>query len=166
MKLIVTLFALISFVSCQQSNINYTEVILEDTIINSEFLQAINSPEKALLMANLYAYGNECVSSSTSAKCKILKELGVENECDEQHINFLKKWFKKVFLMKHKLQNCPNLPHTFAIQNSFDKIVMRRNSDTISITIRVKGINKSQEKSWDHEQTDTYLIKDETLIKI
>lgn len=153
-------------ISCNQKYKNHTTVVFENNVINSEFLQTINPPEKALLSGYLFAYGNECLSDSTSTKCKILKTLNVKNECDEQHIDFLKKWFSKEVLMSYKLQKCPNLPHTFAIQNTFDKIVMKRNSDTITITIKVKGINESQEKNWNIEQTDSYLIKDENLIKI
>jgi len=153
-------------ISCQQNSIKFNEVILDNDIINSVFLQNINEPEKALLSGYLFAYGNECVPSSTSAKCKILKELKLENECEEQHKVFINKWFKKVVLMKHKLQKCPNLPLTFAIQNTFEKIVMSRVSDTITITFRIKGINESQEKNWDLEQTDSYFINEGVFKKV
>ncbi len=166
MKQFIISLILLTLGSCQESNQKYDEVILENRVINTEFLQTMNTPEKALLTCYLYAYGNECISNSTSSKCNILEFLQIKNECEAQHIDFLKKWFKKEVLMKHKLQKCPNLPHTFAIQNTFEKIVMRRNLDTISITIEVKGINEFQEKNWNIEQTDSYLIINDVFIKV
>ncbi len=166
MKQFFTFLILFILSSCQEDSENYSVVILENEEINSEFLQTINEPEKALLCVYLFAYGNECLSNSTAAKCNILKELKIENECEEQHKTFLKKWFKKEILMKHKLQNCPNLPSNFAIQNTLEKIVLSRVSDTISITIKVKGINETQEKNWNIEQTNSYLINDSAFIKI
>ena len=74
MKIFLSLILFFLFVSCQESLEDYSGVVLENDTINSEFLQTINEPEKALLSWYLFAYGNECDDSSSKIKCKLLKE--------------------------------------------------------------------------------------------
>ena len=151
---------------CKQKTSNYTVTVLENTIINSEFLQTISPPEKALLSWYLYAYGNECDEGSNTNKCKILKELKIFNECETDHLNNLLKWFSTDMLAVYKLKNCPNLSSSSAIQNSIDKIVLSRNNKTLTIDYKIKGLNNIQEKSWNIERSDSYLIKDNSIQKI
>ncbi len=166
MRIFLLILILLLQSSCQKHSRNYSEVILENGSINTDFIQVIEEPEKALLTWYLFVYGNECTMSSDKIKCKLLGLLNIENECDNKHIDFLYKWFGKNKLMQYKLQKCPNLPFNFAIQNTIERIVINRNSDTLSLTIKVKGINESQEKNWDIEQTEFFIIKKEILIKI
>ena len=164
MKLFSILILINLLISCQQKEINYSEVILENEIINTEFLQETDASEKALINGYLFAYGNECTSEKSHIKCDILKELSIENECDSDHISKLQKWFSEDLMMKIKLLNCPNLPQKGAIQNTIYKIELKRKNDTITIVFGVKGLNNSQEKSWDIEQSNSYIIKNETFI--
>lgn len=156
--LIFTLFA------CQ--NNNYKIAVVENDNVNQKFLQKANNPEKALISMYLFAYGNECRENTSSIKCKILKSLNIDNECNAKHIEFLKQWFATNKLMLIKLQNCPNLPHNFAIQNQIKKIEIIKQNDTLTIIFNVKGVNESQEKTWDITQEKSYIIKNKTLVKI
>ena len=106
----------------------------------------MDAPEKALISGYLFAYANECITNSEKNKCKLLARLNIDNECSSNHINFLRGWFKNDNLMQYKLLNCPNLPHNFAVQNSIKKIVLKRASDTLSITLKASGMNTIQEK--------------------
>ncbi len=153
-------------ISCKQNARESTTIILENGMVNADFFQTIDEPERALLCWYLFAYGNECIASSEKSKCKLLTLLDVENECSEKHTRFLKLWFADDIYMNNKLQRCPNLPVNAAIQNSFQKIILNRVSDTLTITIKVDGLNESQEKSWNMEQTDSYLINDSILKKL
>jgi len=153
-------------ISCKQKSENYTHVILYKDSIYTANIQYINTPEKALISGYLFAYGNECIANSNKNKCEILYELNITDECNNDHVSFLKKWFKNDDLMQYKLRNCPNLPHNFATQNSIKKIVLKRSSDTLTITIKASGMNTIQEKFWTIEKTDSYLIKDNSFIKI
>ena len=166
MKNIVLIILLLLFCSCTQNAKEYTTTILENGKIDTTFIQNISESEKALISLYLFAYGNECTDHSATNKCQLLDLLQIKDECDKQHIDFLNKWFKKDVLMSSKLQNCPNLPINFAIQNSIKKLVLSRVVDTLSLTIEVKGINETQEKTWDTEQTMSYFIKNDTFIKI
>jgi hypothetical protein len=65
-----------------------------------------------------------------------------------------------------KLQNCSNLPYNFAIQNQIEKIGIIKQNDTLTIIFNVKGVNESQEKTWDITQKNNYIVKNKTLVKI
>lgn len=166
MRIHLLLIIGLTFISCQNKNVDYSVVILENNIINSEFLQAINPPEKALLSWYLFAYGNECDEESKKVKCKLLKELKIEDECNPDHLYFLLQWFSHDMLAVSKLNSCPNINYDSVIQNKFSKISLERKGDVISIKYIVKGINSVQEKSWNMNKTSSYLIKDNTFTKL
>lgn len=154
------------FISCQNKNEDYAVVILEDGVINSEFLQTINPPGKALLSWYLFAYGNECDGGSKKIKCKLLKELKIEDECNPDHLNFLLQWFSHDMLAVYKLNSCPNINYDSVIQNKFSQISLERKGDVISIKYHVEGINSVQEKSWNMNKTGSYLIENNTFSKL
>jgi hypothetical protein len=152
--------------SCQSEEILYSETIIDNGIVNTEFLTTVDEVEKALICGYLFAYGNECNDTPTNVKCQVLNDLNITNECDTNHINFLNDWFKNDIIMFYKLKNCPNLPSNSAIQNEIKHMSLYRNNDTLKINILVYGLNNSEEKNWNTEQTDTYLIKNNTFSKI
>jgi len=160
------LFYLLIFIFFSCQNNNYEITVVENDNVNKEFLQKANNPEKALISMYLFAYGNECKINTSSVKCKILKSLNIGNECNTKHVEFLKQWFATNRLMLIKLQNCPNLPYNFAIQNQIEEIGIIKQNDTLTILFNVKGVNQSQEKTWDITQKDSYIIMNETLVKI
>ena len=164
-KLGILLFVLF-VIGCTTQSKNYTVTIVDNDLINSEFLNTIKNPEKALISWYLYAYGNECETSSIKNKCKILKALNVSNECDAEHLNNMLQWFSTDMLAVYKLNKCPNLSSNSAIQNSIDKIILTRENNRLLISYKIKGLNNSQEKSWNIERTETYLIIDNTLQKV
>lgn len=153
-------------ISCKKESIKYEHKILINNQLNTELLANIKTPERALLSGYLFVYGNECDAISDKMKCKILPELNILDECNKKHVNFLKQWFKNDVILSLKLQKCPVLPRKFAIQNKLKKIIIQRKNDTISITINVIGMNTSQEKNGNIEQTDTFIIKNNSFIKV
>ncbi len=152
--------------SCGRQAVNYNVSILEKGAINTAFLQEIGAPEKALLSWYLLAYGNECNAKSSKIKCRILEALKISDECSDKHIRFLKKWFKDDILVNIKLKNCPVLPIDASIQNDYKRIELSRSFDTLRIHYEVWGMNNSQEKSWNVNRTDSFLIKGEQLRQI
>ena len=166
MKYVLLILVVFFQISCQQKDKDFNEIIVENEAINTSFLENINEAEKTLLSWYLYAYGNECNDDSEKIKCKLLDILNIEDECNPTHLNTLLQWFSKDMLAVYKLNKCPNMPYDSAIQNSIEKIQLRRTYDTLTITIQVKGLNNSQEKNWDIEQTDSYLIEKNTFIKL
>jgi len=166
MKIFLSLLLFFLIISCQKKLEDYSEIVLENETINSEFLQTINEPEKALLSWHLFSFGNDCDKTSSKIKCQLLQELKIEDECDSTHLNNLLQWFSKDMLAVYKLKKCPNIAKESPIQNTFEYISLQRKSDTLSITYTVKGINSVQEKSWNKTRTSTYLIRNKTFLKI
>lgn len=161
---LLLLFLIIT--SCQDNEENYSVVILENEEINLEFLKTINEPEKAMISWYLFSFGNECDDSSIKVKCQLLQELKIEDECDSAHLDNLLQWFSKDMLAVYKLKSCPNIAKESLIQNTFEYISLQRNTDTLSITYTVKGINSVQEKSWNTTRTEAYLIRNKSFFKI
>ena len=156
----------ITFISCN-NEINYSEVVLDNNNVNKLYLENIQLPERALLSWYLYAYGNECTDDSDKNKCILLETLKIKNECSVDHINFLNKWLSANKLISYKLKKkCPILPVKGSIKNKIDYLKLTRISDTLSILIKVKGMNNAEEKTWDIEQEDAYRIDGNTLVKI
>ncbi len=166
MKTLYTILLVVLLFSCIDKEDSITQIILDGNKINTSYLNQIQAPEKALLSWYLYAYGNECDNSSTKIKCQLLKELKIDNECDPKYLSNLLQWFSNDMLVVYKLNKCPSLPIKSAIQNTFEYISLIRIKDTLSIKFSVKGLNTLQEKSWNINQTDNYLIKNNTFIKI
>tara|TARA_R110002073_G_scaffold174557_7_gene331794 strand:+ start:10561 stop:11064 length:504 start_codon:yes stop_codon:yes gene_type:complete len=141
-------------------------VVLENEKINPEVIKSLDIPERALLSWYLYAYGNACENNSTKFKCQILKELNINNECNTEHLNYMLQWFSKDILAPYKLKKCPNIASNSAIQNAFEKIVLIKKNDTLSIDYIIKGMNNSQEKSWNFDAVDVYFIEKNNLVKL
>lgn len=141
-------------------------IVLENEKINPEVIKSLDAPEQSLLSWYLYAYGNACSNNSSKIKCQILKELNVNDECSPDHLNKLLQWFAKDLLAPYKLKKCPNIPSNSAIQNTFHKVVIIRKGDTLSIDYHIMGMNNSQEKSWNFDAVDTYIIEGKHLVKL
>jgi len=152
--------------SCKHGTIKHEYIIVENDVVNKSFIDKLDVPERALLSWYLYAYGNECVENSSKVKCQLLKELHIENECDPQHLSMMMQWFSEDMLALYKLNKCPNLSSKSAIQNSFEKIALIKSADTLSIEFIIKGMNNSQEKSWNVAQTHSYLINGNAFVII
>ena len=152
--------------SCTKQETITIDIVLEKGKINAKFLNSINAPEKALLSWYLFAYGNECGDESSKVKCQILKEMNIKDECESSHLNNLLQWFSLDMLAVYKLNNCSKIPLDSAIQNAFKNIILIRKGESLSIKYSVMGLNTIQEKSWNISQTDSYLIRNNTLIKI
>jgi len=163
MKTLYTILLIMLFVSCKQTE--NTTVILENKTINTDALSKLDTPEKALVSWYLYTYGNECDGTTSKIKCRILDEMKITDECDAKHLSNLLQWFSTDMLAVYKLNKCPNMPVKSAIQNEFIKIILHRQKDTLSIEYKVRGMNNSQEKSWNIEKTDSYLLEGKTLVK-
>lgn len=166
MKNIILIITGFLFYSCTQQMNNHKYIILDNNSINLENIKKLDVPEKALLSAYLFVYGNECNTSSDKVKCKILNTLQIVDECSESHQKFLQKWFKTEGILYYKLKKCPVLPIKGAIQNQFKTISIERNLDILSITIHVVGMNTSQEKNWNIKQTNSYKIINNSFKKI
>jgi hypothetical protein len=157
-------FGLFFLLSCQHKSLDYEHIILDKGLLNKDLLHTANTAERALLCTYLFTNGNECTANLNKIKCSILKELGIKDECSTEHLIFLQSWFKNDFLISHKLKNCSHLPNS--IQNEITKIIISKNADTLSITMKVVGVNTAQEKNWEIEQKDSFIVNNYSFIRL
>jgi len=90
----------------------------------------------------------------------------IDDKCNATYLSNLLQWFSTNIMAVYKLKKCPSLPVKSAIQNRFKKIILIRDTDTLSIKYSILGLNTIQEKSWNINRTDSYLIVNSTFIKI
>ena len=105
---------------------------LQDTVnsifINEDYCKTITDPERAALGFVATFIGNECwwddeaKDDRSNLKCKILTALNLGYQCSEQHLGFLRKWFRNDKESLMKLEDCPTTPYTSTIQDTFKEI--------------------------------------------
>ena len=134
-------------------------------IINEALISSLSTQEKAALGYVATFIGNECWwdgeanNDRSNLKCKILTALDLGYQCSDKHLGFLRKWFSKDKAAIEDLENCGTMPYTATIQNSFDEILISKDSKSkiIKITFKATGVNVRESKSWSWIQTDTFL---------
>lgn len=149
---------------------------LKDTVntifINKEYSKNISEPEKAALGFVASFIGSECDwDGEPNAKydnlsCKINTALNIGYQCSEEHLNFLRKWFKNDKKQLERLKDCSAVPFTASVQNTFDYINVVTKGDTIKITFKANGINMRSEKSWSYKEEDTFVLKKDNLVLV
>lgn len=131
--------------------------------INEKFCKTISGSEKAALGFVATFIGNECdwdreaKADRSNLKCKILTALNLGYQCSEKHLGFLQKWFKNDKKVLAKLQeNCPTIPFTATVQETFDEIVLTTKGNSISVFFRASGVNLREMRSWSWSETDFF----------
>lgn len=131
--------------------------------INEEFCKRISESEKAALGLVATFIGSECnwdgeaKEDRSNLKCKILTALNLGYQCSEKHLDFLQKWFKNDKKVLAKLQeNCPTIPFTATVQETFDEIVLTTKGNSISVFFRASGVNLREMRSWSWSETDFF----------
>jgi len=133
-----------------------------DIIINKAYCKTISAPEKAALGYVATFIGNECswdgayTENRSNLKCEILTALGLGYQCSEQHLGFLRTWFKDDAKALKELENCPTTPNTATIQDTFDEITLTTKGNKISVFFKANGVNVREESSWSWSQTDHF----------
>jgi len=137
--------------------------------IDETFCKTITNPEKAALGYVATFIGNECCwdgeskEDRSNLKCKILSALNLGYQCSEQHLGFLRQWFKGDKQSLASLENCPTTPYTATIQDTFDEITLTVKGDRISIFFKANGVNMRTGDSWSWTETDHFQIKNDHI---
>ena len=151
---------------------------LQDTInsifINEEYCKTITDPERATLGFVATFIGNECwwdeeaKDDRSNLKCKILTALNLGYQCSDQHLGFLRKWFRNDKESLEKLEDCSTTPYTSTIQDTFEEINLTIKENIISVSFKVNGINLREQNSWNWSETDYFQFDADNikLIKI
>jgi len=151
---------------------------LQDTVnsifINEDYCKAIPEPERAALGFVATFIGNECWwdgeanDDRSNLKCKILTALNLGYQCSDQHLGFLRKWFRNDKESLEKLEDCSTTPYTSTIQDTFEEIKLTVKENIISVSFITNGINLREQNSWQWSETDYFQFDADNikLIKI
>jgi len=151
---------------------------LQDTVnsifINEDYCKTITDPERAALGFIATFIGNECwwdgeaKDDRSNLKCKILAALNLGYQCSDQHLGFLRQWFRNDKESLEKLEDCPTTPYTSTIQDTFEEINLTVKENIISVSFITNGINLREQNSWQWSETDYFQFDADNikLIKI
>lgn len=144
---------------------------IEEICINTSFCKTISEPEKAAIGYVATFVGSDCnwegdfKNDRSNLKCKILTALNLGYQCSNEHLGFLRKWFKEDKRVLKELENCPTTPYTATSQNTFNKIRILVKGKEISVYFEASGVNTREEKSWTWNETD-YFYYDNHQLKL
>jgi hypothetical protein len=193
MTKVLYIVTLILLTSCGQiiSNSDKNEVAIADTaktftltdktvkflwrdssasiVINEEFCKTISEPEKAALGFVATFIGNECwwdgdyTDKRDNLKCEILTALDLGYQCSDNHLGFLRHWFKNDKETLQEFKACPTTPHTSTIQDTFDEIVLTTKGNEISVSFKANAVNMREEQSWNWTETDYFQLDNDNI---
>jgi hypothetical protein len=144
---------------------------LKDTfstiIINEELCGTLTEPERAALGFVVTFIGSECSwdgeanDDFSNLTCKTLRSLRLGYQCSNQHLGFLRQWFRNDSKSLKELNNCPTVPCTASSQSTFDYINLNVKGNNISVEFTANGVNMRMGESWSWTETDHFqLFKD------
>ncbi len=122
--------------------------------INRDYLSTITEPEKAAIGYVATFIGNECwwdgkaKNNRSNLDCKIITALGLGYQCSDEHLGFLKNWFSTDKKVLSELSNCPTIPYTATIQNTFDEIKVKTKGNSIIVEYKANAVNLREQKIW------------------
>jgi hypothetical protein len=95
----------------------------------------------------------------SNLKCSILSALDLGYQCSEKHLGFLRQWFRDDAKAMKTLQDCPIIPNTATIQNTFDKIRLTIKGNEILVRFQASGVNLREGRGWSWTETDYFKVE-------
>jgi hypothetical protein len=138
-------------------------------VINEKFCGIITEAEKAAIGYIVTFVGNDCNwdgrpnSDQSNLKCKIMTALKLGYQCSDEHLGFLRKWFRYDSIALKKLENCPKMPVTAHRQNKFEDMYLIIKRDTIIVQDRGNGADLNTMDNWRWIEKTTFLLKQDHL---
>ena len=140
-------------------------------VLNEDYIATMPEEERAAVGYIATFVGNECwwdgdyTSDRSNLKCVILSALGLGYQCSEQHLGFLRKWFRgdSAALARLRDEDCITMPYTATVQSSFDQISLARKGDVISLDYSGGWVHLRDGISVDWQFVETFGVKDKTL---
>ncbi len=143
---------------------------INSIFLNENYLKTITDPERAVLGYVATFIGNECGwdgqanENRGNLKCKILSGLNLGYQCSNQHLGFLRFWFRNNKDIIKELENCPTTPDGATVQDTFDEINIETSGNKITVSFKANGINMREGKSWNWTEKQFFEFKNNELI--
>jgi hypothetical protein len=147
------------------------EEAYDSIIVNESFIKTITEPQRAAIAYVATYIGNECdwdgayKDDRSNLKCKILTALNLGYQCSDQHLGYLRKMFKNdpKVLEEFTNENCPTIPNTATIQDTFDEIILQVKGDSIIVKYKASGVNLRDGDQWSWTEKNFFLLDGDHL---
>jgi len=132
---------------------------LTTMVINEEYCKTISDYERAAIGYASSFIGSECWwdgdanKDYSNLKCKVTHALNLGYQCSEQHLGFLRHWFRNDRVVLDTLSNCSAVPYGATIQNHFNDLSLLIADSTITVVYNASGINTRDRVSWQWSDT-------------
>jgi hypothetical protein len=142
---------------------------INEIFIDEEFCKTITDPEKAAIAYVATFVGNDCwwdgeaSDNRSNLKCKILTALDLGYQCSDKHLGFLRKWFRNDKKSLMELDNCPTIPNTSTIQDTFDEITLTVNGNKLTVNFKGSGFNTREEHAWSWTEIDYFEVDNDKI---
>ena len=131
-------------------------------VMNKEVINSLSDAERAALGYVVTFIGSDCDweddqnNEGSNLKCKALTALKLGYQCSDEHLGFLRKWFKTDSKAVKALLDCPIIPFTATSQTTFDFINLTTTGNKISVTFAANGVNMRAEENWSWAETNHF----------
>lgn len=138
--------------------------------LNQNYLKTITDPEKAALAYAATFIGNGCSwdgkadENRGNLKCVILSGLNLGYQCSNQHLGFLRAWFRNNKKILKELENCPTTPDGATVQDTFDEINIETSGNKITVSFKASGMNMREATSWNWSEKHFFEVKNNELL--
>ena len=107
--------------SCQQTEPTVVTIDLNDPeILNME-------------LADMFTPGK--------LTCELSAGVGFEDQCSEEHISFVKKWFRRDTAVFQELEKCNRVPATATLQHVFSAIEMKEDGNAVEVRYAITQVD-------------------------
>ena len=138
-------------------------------IINAELSKSLTEPERAALGYVVTFIGSECnwdgeaKEEFSNLKCKTLSSLNLGYQCSDQHLGFLRQWFRNDSKSLEELKDCPIVPYTANSQSTFDYINLKVKDNIIAVEFAANGVNMRMGERWSWTETDHFQLDKDNI---
>ncbi|WP_459212100.1 hypothetical protein [Aquimarina rhabdastrellae] len=142
----------------------YNEIVL-----NKSYIKTMTDVERAAIGYIATFVGNDCWWKNdepneeyTNLECKIITALALGCQCSAEHLGFLRKSFATDIEVLKTLENsnCPRIPNTATVQNTFDEIQLEITGNVITVNYKTKGTNFRAQESWNASEKKVFKVLD------
>ncbi len=122
--------------ACQQTEPNVVTVDLNDPDLLEMELADLFTPAKLT--------------------CELSSEIGFDDQCSDEHIAFVKKWFRRDSAVFQELNKCARVPATAGRQRVFSAIEIEEKGNVVDVRYTITHMDNRNGSQISHQFFDRY----------
>lgn len=138
-------------------------------VINEQFCAKMSNPERAALGYVATFIGNECdwdgesKDDGSNLKCIIISALDLGYQCSDEHLGFLRKWFRNDENALMELKTCSGISWSATNQSWFEEITITTRNDTIVVWFSASAFSYRSAMGASWTETNYFKVDNNTL---